>query len=79
VREKRIVTPSHELLVNAGSEPTSARRDSFAWNRIPNLASGIGTVAFIARDNVKMEMGGGLNRCRAFIESDVEPVWMETV
>jgi hypothetical protein len=65
-------------LVNARSERTSAGRDSFVWNYTPNPALGIGIVAFIARDNVKMKMGGGLNRCRAFIESDVEPVWTET-
>jgi hypothetical protein len=44
---------------------------------MPHSASGIGNVAFVAWDNVKMEMKDGLTCCRFFVESDVESVRME--
>jgi hypothetical protein len=49
-----------------------------AWNYVPHPASWIGNIAFVARDNVKMEVEDGLTCCRALVESDVETVWMET-
>ena len=46
---------------------------------MPHSTSGIGNVAFVAWDNVKMEVEDGLTCCRAFVESDVEAVWMEAL
>ena len=80
MREKRVVTPRHELLVNRRSEQTFAGREviRLVWNYMPHSASGIGNVAFVAWDNVKVKVEDGLTCCGAFVESDIESVWMET-
>ncbi len=44
-----------------------------------NTAPGIDNIARIARDNMQMEVEDRLTCCRAFVEADVETVWMETL
>jgi hypothetical protein len=80
VREKRVLTPRHELSVNGGAEQNVAGCVvvRLARNYMTDSASGIGNVAFVAWDNVKVKVEDGLTCCGAFVESDVESVRMET-
>ena len=81
MRQQRIVAAGHEPSVNGEFRQTLARQKIICLvrNYASHSALRVGNIAFITRDNMKMEMEDGLTGSRALVEPDVEAVWMETL
>jgi hypothetical protein len=80
MRQERIGAARHEFLADCGAWNIliGSKIVGPVRNDVSHAAAGIGDIARVARDNVQMEVGDGLASCRAFVEADIEPVWMET-